>query len=337
MLQVKNKTPFVPGIFVFPDEEGIDTLYVAVKATFQITPEGLRVAEAQQPLVPADEHWGEPGESSLKYASEAHLLKPSTDIVLMGDAYAPGGRPVPQFGVGMAVGPVKKQVLVFGDRKWDGDSPTQPIPTARVPLRFERAFGGKHPVGQSGFLAEMRNPVGVSFRGKRRAAELNGTPLPNLEHPEHLISSRSDTPPPHGVGYVAPSWQPRLSYAGTYDEAWQTKRAPYLPQDFDPRFFQAAPPDQIYPGHIQGGEPVVLVNASPVGVQRFRLPAVDLRATVRIARKKENPQLNAETLLFEADEERFCVLWRGAVRCDKKALRVEEVAVRVQSMTGVVE
>lgn len=337
MLQVKNETPFVSSLFVFPDEDGVDTLYVAVKGTFELARDGLRVAEEQQPIVPADEHWGKPGESSLKYAGEAHLLKPATDVVLVGDAHAPGGRPAPHFAVSFSVGPLKKHVLVFGDRTWKGDSPTPPIPAARVPLRFERAFGGRHPVGKDGFAAEMRNPVGVGFRGKRKDSELNGTPLPNLEHPKHPVSSRSDKPPPHGVGYIAPGWEPRIAYAGTYDEAWRKKRAPYLPRDFDPRFFQAAPPDQIYPGHLRGGEPVELINASPAGIQRFRLPAVELQATVRIAHRQEEPPLRVETLLFEADEDRFCLLWRGAVRCDKKALKVEEVAVQVKSMTGVVE
>jgi hypothetical protein len=30
VLQVKNKTPFVPGMFVFPDPAGIDTLFITV-------------------------------------------------------------------------------------------------------------------------------------------------------------------------------------------------------------------------------------------------------------------------------------------------------------------
>jgi hypothetical protein len=40
LLQVENKTPFVPAMFVFPDEEGVDTLYVAVEVIFDIGQDG---------------------------------------------------------------------------------------------------------------------------------------------------------------------------------------------------------------------------------------------------------------------------------------------------------
>ncbi len=339
MLQVKNETPFVPGVFVFPDPAGLDTLYVTVKATFEIGSREVRVAGTQAPIVAADEHWGELGESSLKYAGEAHPCKPATDVVLVGAAHAPQGRPVPYFGISFSVGKLKKVVHVHGDRTWKagvlGSTPSNPIPTAHVSLLFERAYGGRHDLGDGRFLAEMRNPVGVGFRGKRSASEMNGTPVPNLVDSRQPISSLSDRSPPAGVGHVAPAWHPRAGFAGTYDEAWRRKRAPYLPADFDPRFFQTAPPDQIYPGHLQGGEPVELINASPVGVQRFALPVCRLEAAVRIAGRVERPAMRIETLLIEADHGRFSLLWRGAVPCDKQALKIEEIALTVNSLQGV--
>ena len=35
----------------------------------------------------------------------------------------------------------------------------------------------------------------------------------------------------------------------------------YLPVDFNPRFFQAAPPDQVVEGYLKGGEPVEILSA----------------------------------------------------------------------------
>jgi len=32
------------------------------------------------------------------------------------------------------------------------------------------------------------------------------------------------------------------------------------------------------------------------------------------------------------DEKRFCLTWRGALPCDKKALKVEEIAVGLQAL-----
>ena len=87
MLQLRNTTPFKGALSLFPNEEGIDTLYVVIKATFQLGEE-LSLAEEQVPPTQADEYWGEPATSSLRYASDLHLGKPSTDVVLTGQAWA---------------------------------------------------------------------------------------------------------------------------------------------------------------------------------------------------------------------------------------------------------
>jgi hypothetical protein len=338
VLQVRNETPFEPGIFLFPDAQGVDTLYVVVKATFALGRDGPVAAEKQQKLVLADEYWGEPGQSSLKYASEAHLLKPGTDVVLVGEAYAPQGKPVPSSLVSVKVGPLRKVVQVFGDRRWKGGlgspSPSSPEPFLRMPLTYERAYGGVHAVDakRGKVLSEPRNPVGRGFRGKRGASEMVGQPLPNLEDPLKLIQGVGDTPAPAGFGFVAPSWQPRQSYAGTYDEAWQERRAPYLPLDFKEDFFLTAPPELCARPFLKGGEPVEIIGASKEGVQRFKLPVCKLVVTVAIAGQAHKPSLQLETVLLEPGEARFSILWRGAVPCDKKALRVEQAHFQLQAI-----
>ena len=50
MLQLKNETPFAAAINLFPDPEGIDTLYVTLKATFAIEDGQPAVAEEQVPV-----------------------------------------------------------------------------------------------------------------------------------------------------------------------------------------------------------------------------------------------------------------------------------------------
>lgn len=339
MLQVENQTPFVPGMFVLPDADGIDTLYVAVKGTFTFGERKLRVSETQQRIVLADEYWGEPGRSSLKYAAEAHLLKPATDVVVVGTAHAPGGKPAPYFGASLSVGRLKKLVHVFGDRVWRngtfGASPSVPAPMTSVPLVWERAYGGQEDLGAGKIACEPRNPVGCGFLGKRRPRDLVGTPVPNVEHPSQPLRSPGDRPPPAGVGFVAPSWQPRVAFAGTYDEAWQKNRVPYLPKDFDARFFHAAPDDQIYSGFLKGGEPVELLNLSPAGVHRFSLPVCEITAEAHVDGAVHRPPLSIETLLLEPDQGRFSVLWRGSVPCDKRVLKVKKVVFQVKTLAGV--
>jgi hypothetical protein len=339
MLQLKNTTPFAAHIAVLPDERGIDTLYVTIKATFTLGAR-LEVADPQPPVLLADEYWGEPGQSSLKYAADVHLAKPSTDIALVGQAHSPGRKPVSQLDVSLAVAGRKKVLRVYGDREWRPGfacipaRATSPAPFATMPLVYERAFGGLHEVEgkKPEILFEPRNPVGQGFVGKRKGRDLKGLPLPNLEDPKQPIRGPKHRPAPAAFGFIAPAWEPRKSFAGTYDDAWLKKRAPYLPKDFDPRFFNAAHPDLVTERYLEGGEKVEALNVTPGGVLKFRLPACQLAAVVRIAGSEETPALNLETVLIEPDDARLSLLWRGAVPCDKRALKVEEIGVTLEQL-----
>lgn len=336
MLQLKNTTPFAPAIAVFPNEHGIDTLYVMIKASFKLTPT-LTLAEQQVPPTQADVYWGEPGLSSLKYASEMHLSKPGTDVVLVGQAWAPSNRHVPALDVRLAVADKQKLVRVFGDRRWRNGASTAPEPFQSMPLVYERAYGGIHvPDPRSDkILAEERNPIGVGFAGKRKPEEFNGLPLPNLEDPRALLQRPGDLGIPAGFGFIAASWLPRRQYVGTYDAAWQKGRAPYLPEDFDARFFHAAHPDLTFNRYLSGGEPVQLDYLSPHGPLHFILPRCEFSVRVRIAGRIESPPLNLETVLIEPDENRLCLSWRAALPCDKQTLKVEEVIIEQANSAGV--
>ncbi len=339
MLQLKNTTPFAAQISVLPDPQGVDTLYVAIKATFSLKPR-VEVAPKQVPLRMSDEYWGEPGASSLKYAADVHLLKPSTDIALVGQAWAPDGRSVTQLDVSLAVGDHKKTLRVFGERKWRsslglfGLRPSSPAPFRSMPLVYERACGGAHVIAGSRPRAyfEARNPVGQGFAGKRRRGEIRKTRVPNIEDPKQLKRKPGARPTPAGFGFIAASWEPRRSFAGTYDAAWLESRAPYLPKDFDARYFHAAHPDLVAQKYLSGGEPVEAVHVAPDGPLRFKLPVCELDATVRVAGKTENPRLNLETVLIESDDSRLTMLWRGATSCDKATLKVEEVGIAMKSL-----
>jgi len=323
MFHLKNDTPFVSQIFVFPDLRGIDTLCVVVKATFDLAP-GTPVAETQQPVTLTDAYWGEPGKSSLKYSTEAHLEKPGTDVVVLGEACAPLDRPVSELFVRVSVAGRSITLKVFGDRHWKkgltGVAPGSPKPFVRMPIVYERAYGGSHVIDKAAgrIMTETRNPVGIGFPGGTETREPADARLPNIEDPRNLIKTPKDRPLPAGYGCIAPSWEPRASYAGSYDEKWQKTRAPYLPEDFDPRFFHAAHPDLVFPGYLKGGEPVAMTNLSPKGERKFNLPVCEPRIEVRIMRRYETAKACLETVLLEPADERLCLVWRSATSCEKK-------------------
>ncbi|MCH9687509.1 MAG: DUF2169 domain-containing protein [Deltaproteobacteria bacterium] len=340
MLQLNNTSPFAAEMFGLPDLDGVDHLYVVVKATFDITDRGLCVADEQQPVTLADEYFAEPGQSSLRYASQAHLPKPGTDVVLIGDACAPRERPVERVDVSVSVAGRSKSAWVHGDRHWTegvgGIRPSQPRPFVRVPVVYERTFGGTHvpDPDRDEYQAEPRNPVGCGFLGKRSARDLLGQPVPNVELPGATVGAPATKGTPVGFGPIAPSWQPRSSHAGTYDEHWEQTRAPFLPRDFDPRFFHVAPEPLLFPVPLRGGEPVVMLGFHPGGVQRFALPRCEFGVQATMGSHTESIELRLETVMLEPTDERVSLSWRGALSADKRMLRIEQIAVALHELDG---
>ena len=159
-----------------------------------------------------------------------------------------------------------------------------------------------------------------------------GVRLPNLEDPANPITAWNQRPPPAGFAPICAHWEPRRSFAGTYDEEWQKHRAPYLPKRFDPRFLQLAPPGLIAPGYLKGGEPVELRGVTRAGIARFRLPEGDAKITYRLDGSPEERPVHLDTVLIEPEQSRFSLTWRSVFPCDKKALRVSEIEAALVSL-----
>lgn len=332
MLQIENHTPFKPGIAVFPNRDAIDTLYVVIKATVSLRPR-IGLAAVQLPVTVADEYYEDPLTSSLKSVSDLHIGKPGTDVLLIGHAWGPNGAQATETDVTVSVAERRKTVHVVGDRTWRDGTPSAPAPFQSMPLVWERAFGGVHKTEDRVF-AEERNPIGCGFRGKRPAHEFEGQPVPNLEDPSAPLRSLGQTPPPACFAPVSPSWLPRRNFAGTYDANWQKRRAPYLPDDFDPRFLQCAAPELTFDRYLEGNEPVEIHGASSTGSIGFAIPTVRPIIEVLVEGASQEPWANLETLLIEPDENRASLTWRAALPCDRKVLKVEKVLIKLRRSGG---
>lgn len=326
MLQIDNQTPFHAVMSVLPNREGVDTLYVIIKATLALRPK-LALAPMQVPVTLADEYHADPADSSLKHVSELHIGKPGTDVLVVGRAWAPEGRMVAESWVRVAVAERQKTLRVLGDRSWRRDgTPSAPAPFEAMPLVWERAFGGVQPRAER-MLAEERNPVGVGFAGTRRAEDLIGQPVPNLEDPATPLEQVGQASTPACLAPCAPHWLPRRAFAGTYDERWQRNRAPYLPEDFHPRFLMCGATEMAFDRYLQGSELVEVHGATPDGPISFTLPVAYLEVDVRVDGVSERPTANLEMVLVEPDENRLCLTWRAGLPCDRKVLKIQKVTV----------
>jgi len=326
-----NETPFAFDMLGLADEDGQPLLLLLVKATYTIADSGLTLADTQVPVKWGGTSWGKPGESSDKYEPETAFIKPATDVVLIGHAY-PQQKGATEMLVSLQVGLLKKAVRAVGERTWFRSmgrvAATKPLPFDSLPLTWERAFGGWDRTDPAKPSFEPRNPVGTGFRASPRHFQ-EGLKLPNLEDPAEPLREFGQKVTPVGLGFTSPHWQPRAKYAGTYDETWNRTRKPWLPKDFDRRFFNAAAPGMVAPGYLRGDEPVVITGASPNGRLSFQLPGQEaIVVTVGLAGEEySTPGMYLDTVILDTDATQVLLLWRGHVRLSEGVHDVREIRV----------
>jgi len=334
MLEIKNKTPF--GVMLIPglDKHGHNYAVIVVKSTFAIHPHvtELLIVEDQIPPQQSDVFNGEPGKSSIKYEADTAPLKPSVDIVVNGHIYAPANYSVTAVDASLQIGQYKKTIRAIGDRIWHKNNLTwqqsPPQKFQRMPLLYENAFGGAVAAVDEQAVAEfcVANPVGKGFVGAKGNGINEGVALPNIEDPANLIQHWLDCPVPAGFGFIGRNWEPRLTYAGTYDKQWQQERMPLLPLDFDDRYNNAAHPHLVLPALV-GGEEVIATQLSESGYLQFSLPKYRLIATAMIKGRAMTYALMMDTLVIEPDKMQVLITWRVAIPCANQFLYIENVTL----------
>jgi hypothetical protein len=332
--QVQNDLPVEFGILHLANREGVPVAVAVAKATYSIRSEGLILAEEKQPILHAGQPYGEPGKSSYRYEPECAYFKPSTDVVLIANAIAPGGSTT-QLEVDFSIGTLRKKAAVFGDRFWfsgfTGPNLSGPEQFEQMPLIYERAFGGwdRSHADAKRHAADPRNPLGRGFQ-KTFARGEDRLPLPNIEDPRDLTSDMNSRPNPVGFGFTSPDWEPRSKFAGTLDDEWIRDRMPELPADFDVRFFNAASSGLVAQGYLLGTETVRISNCSQQGLLVFNLPGVQPPLChFRMARQPDT-KLRGEldTIVVNTVEQLVTMTWRCHVALPRGPEQLLEVAVR---------
>jgi len=328
-----NTTGMSADISVATDKDGEQHCVVVVKGTFVVDQNGKpALAEEQSDLAPVDQHYGEPASTSVRYECDFAHQKPRTDVVVLGEAYAPEGRAVTEMEVGLAVKTLRKVLMVTGDRYWHRGiaaiRPSSPRPFRTMPIIYERAFGGSdHSHSDPKYhSSELRNPVGVGFMTNPDHDAAEGRPLPNIEFEDTAMRSCYDKPCPAGFGVVARAWQPRLKHAGTYDQAWLDEVFPFLPNDFDPQCFQCAPRDQQLP-YLRGGEVIACSGLTAAGTWTCEVPRQDVPVTYRFRNTDVRCETRLDTIVVEPARKRITVCWRASTPIGRKLTALREIEV----------
>jgi hypothetical protein len=341
-MKVDNPTPLDVTMMPMLGPGDTTAMTVIAKATYVFFPGGTELASEQIPISFTDQFYDEADGGGIRYESDMAPFKPNTDIVLSGSAHAPEAAPTTEMDVALKVGPIEKRLKVFGKRLWNykGVLSKQYVATdARsfitCPIRYSKAFGGMDRT--TGEYCEQ-NLLGKGFYAVKTKEKLIGRPLPRIEDPKELIRTPADHPPPAGFGFCHRAWQPRASYAGTYDNAWRAERSPRLPVDFDYRYYNGAHPDLQVKNYLRGDEPVALTHLTPEGRVQFNLPSVAPICTIQ-RRGQEKPEtipLILDTLFIESDERTFCLVWRGRSPIEDlndDTIKAAAIAVRSLELT----
>lgn len=291
-------------------------LSVRIKMAFRLQRDAMAVAEAEAAECIGDVFQSEDGQGALVYPSDFTLYKPRADILLVGSAYAPGGKPVRSLAASLRVGQLKNTVNVVGDRFWQRrfllwSRPSVPAEFKSMPISYQRAYGG---------AKFGPNPIGLG-RDKKR--------LPNTESPTQPIRRRGDQPAPAGFGPIAAAWATRRSKVGSYKGNWLKEHWPWFPDDFDWSYFNAAPENQQVEGYLRGDEELEFQNLHPqCSTYRSRLPGLRTRAFVQIEMPDAPPEfrevkLNLDTLWIDMEAEKFVLVWGGLTSV--RSLKFKEV------------
>ena len=344
-MDLLNGTKMIAGYTLGVEPSAREHLVVVVKGTFDFPSNGgeATLAEEQAPFVYADTFTGEPGFSAPVDECDFAFRKPRCDVLLNGAAYAPGGRPAQRVTVGLRVGAMRKVFDVVGDRVWSATpvriAPEPPRPFVRMPITYDRAFGGRDDFSadKSRHSAYMPNPVGFGYHKQLDIAYVDGTRVPNTEERENPVTKPDAAYRPMAFGPVGRGWHPRLSHAGTYDQNWLDNVFPFLPADFRDDYYQAASTDQWikYP---TGGEWVLMRRLTPQEKTDFRLPAETVSVTFLKRNGAEVKRIAViDTLSFEPDAGRFTICWRTSVPLKRSLHEVSLVVVRCTNASSLEE
>lgn len=367
-MEFHNLTPFDALAYSAVNAHDEEHHVVVVKVAYRLVPaaagethrcELLAGDDPRGEIVTEDEYEGELNASSVRRESDLAPFKPRCDVLVRATAWAPRGAAATRWTVRLRVSDpggvrVDKSLAVCGPRRFERDGAggwrlSEAAPAVSVPVRWERAFGGRSVVPDGDRPGEhllnevcFTNPVGAGwvearhFEAHARAAgaDLDALPAPQIEradapvtglvvarHPPHAVEAPAMAAlaaaygqGPEGLGCVGRAWTPRLQRAGTFDAAWVRDRHPFLPDDFSFAYWNAAPDDQqiAYPA---AGLRVELTNlAAPAaardGVVSFALPAHRAFAMAWIHELPVPVPAVIDTLTVDAEALTVTCLWR---------------------------
>ncbi|MDI3285331.1 DUF2169 domain-containing protein [Polyangium sp. 15x6] len=289
-VRVLSRGPFDVGSRLWRDERGSLVVTVIAKATYTFAPGDAAPLDVPLPLQAEDGHWDDDPARSVHVPSDFTPFKPRAEVIVVGSAYAPEGRPARSIAARIVVGSVDKTVEAWGPRRFRADGSVEDAPLqTRFSLRYEYAAGGPG----------TDNPAGIDLS---RSALLGPVPVPQLVPHLHEITSLHEYIPRAGFGPIAAVWPVRAGLLGERERAWLGRSDAFaLPKTLPRQYFLVAPEDQRLDRPLEPNETIIAENLHAKH-PRLRMTLSGLTPYAVVAGSRGEPiRLQGDLLCIDTD------------------------------------
>jgi hypothetical protein len=327
-MELLNDTEDVAGLLRCDRPHDEMAAALIVRRRFRVLPDGtleapgpadllqsLRmepVDEAEYGLIPPDDFYPRRG----------------TDVIILGDAVCPEARVATR--VAVKVGPYDVSLDVYGNRVWESVlgslAPSSPEPFLRMPLIYRNAYGGASP-GEYGPVPWHNNPNGKGY--VLRQKDVAGTPLPNVESPEHHIKNWDDRPDPVGVGPYPITWGLRAAKCFQFHPEDPSRKFTIHPEE---GLFDKAHP--LLSGKQVDGGTLVVNGVTERPSLQIELPDCPYEAVITVGEETVVRDLALEEILLDTRKGLLDLTYRKMFRYPLWAQEFRHALLRSKTANG---
>jgi hypothetical protein len=318
-------------------------LCVSAKVTLAFDTAGRLSRLERQPPLALDEVWlDRPMRSSLVHAGDHQPFKPGTDVLVVGSARAPGGRPAESWDAEIVMPGRRKRLRFVGPRVWEhrllsGWTLSRPHACDAIPLLYENAYGGvvdplKEHFDEGEFYPD--NPFGTGFVGGARPRTDQPIAAAQIEAWDGAITSFGKDVAVGGTGPVPGFFPSRARYAGNWD-AHVAAAAPGMPLDMDMRYWQVAPPDQQLEKALRENDEIALIGFCATGPLQLRIPPISAMTTARYSDRNTNAMsMPLDTVMIDLDRRQVSFRYHVIVPLEDTLERVSVHCAQYRALSG---
>jgi hypothetical protein len=304
---------------------------ISAKVTLAFDAQGRLSELPRQSQFDLEEVWREqPMRSSLLRPGDLIPYKPTTDVLVVGTARPPGGRPAAQWDAALRFQGREKRLRLFGPRAWrhsllSGWTLSSPEPTTGVALLYENAYGGvtdpsKAEFEEGDFYPD--NPFGCGFVGRSRPDTGREHRAAQIEAWNGAIAQFGRNAAVGGLGPIPGFLPARAQHMGTWDVAGEKEHSPNIPLDMDMRYWQCAPEDQRASEYLRRGD---VIELSGLASQPIRLQIPRAMATT-LGRRRDGSHearvMNLDTVLVDLDAKHLELRYHRILPIDPSMPRI---------------